>query len=150
LGKVFFWCNYFVFLMIKLGFLFMWSAFCTTIDPDCCSTIMLDDYFKTNPGVKDLPWPGIESQSPSPQPVVMAMSYDDPNDVQTNICKTLTSVCNTKGEKEERSEVNEEGGWAAYTLLKYYLTKAMQYYHQKEQTCQKYSANLLSNLRLKP
>jgi len=25
--------------------------------------MMLDDYFKTNPGVKDLPQPGIEPQS---------------------------------------------------------------------------------------
>jgi len=30
-------------------------------------TIMLDDYFKTNQGVKDLPRPGIEPQSRSPQ-----------------------------------------------------------------------------------
>jgi len=28
---------------------------------------MLDDYLKTNPGVKDLPLPGIEPQLPSPQ-----------------------------------------------------------------------------------
>jgi len=28
---------------------------------------MLDDYLKTNPGVKDLPQPGIEPQSLSPQ-----------------------------------------------------------------------------------
>jgi len=27
---------------------------------------MLDDYLKTNPGVKDLPQPGIEPQPPSP------------------------------------------------------------------------------------
>jgi len=33
-------------------------------------TIMLDDYFMKNPGVKDLPWPGIKPQSPSLQPVV--------------------------------------------------------------------------------
>jgi len=39
---------------------------------------MLDDYFKTNPGVKYLPWLGIEPQSHSPQPVVIAMSYNDP------------------------------------------------------------------------
>jgi len=32
----------------------------------------------TNPGVKDLPLPGIDPQSPSPQPVVIAMSYNDP------------------------------------------------------------------------
>jgi len=38
---------------------------------------MSDDYFKTNPGVKDMPKPGIEPQSPSPQPVVIAMSYND-------------------------------------------------------------------------
>jgi len=30
-------------------------------------TIMLDDYLKTNPEVKDLPRPGIEPQPPSPQ-----------------------------------------------------------------------------------
>jgi len=29
-------------------------------------TIMLDDYLKTNPGVKDLPQPGIVPQPPSP------------------------------------------------------------------------------------
>jgi len=28
---------------------------------------MLDDYLKTNPGVKDLPRPGSEPQPPSPQ-----------------------------------------------------------------------------------
>jgi len=28
---------------------------------------MLDDHLKTNPGVKDLPRPGIETQPPSPQ-----------------------------------------------------------------------------------
>jgi len=36
---------------------------------------MLEDYFKTNPGVKDLPRSGIEPQSPSPQTNVMTMSY---------------------------------------------------------------------------
>jgi len=42
----------------------MWSA-----QPSILTmvTIMLDDYLKTNPGVKDLPWPGIEPQTPSPQ-----------------------------------------------------------------------------------
>jgi len=40
--------------------------------------IILDDYFKTNPGIKDLPWLGIEPQSPSTQIVVRAMSYNDP------------------------------------------------------------------------
>jgi len=39
--------------------------------------IMLNDYYKTKPGVKDLPWPGMEPQSPSPQPVVIAMNYND-------------------------------------------------------------------------
>jgi len=39
---------------------------------------MFNDYFKTNPGVKDLPLPWIEPQSPSPQPVVKAMSHEDP------------------------------------------------------------------------
>jgi len=28
---------------------------------------MLDDFLKTNPGVKDLPRPGTEQQPPSPQ-----------------------------------------------------------------------------------
>jgi len=40
---------------------------------------MFEDYFKANPGVKDLPSPEIEPQSPSPQLVVIAMSYNDPN-----------------------------------------------------------------------
>jgi len=40
-------------------------------------TIILDYYFKLNPGVKDLPQPGMEPQSPSPQPGVLATSYDD-------------------------------------------------------------------------
>jgi len=30
-------------------------------------TIILDDYLKTNPGVKDLPQLGIEPQPPNPQ-----------------------------------------------------------------------------------
>jgi len=30
-------------------------------------TIMQDDFLKTNPGVKDLPRPGIEPQHPGPQ-----------------------------------------------------------------------------------
>jgi len=38
---------------------------------------MLDDYLKANPGVVDLPWLGIEPQSPILQPVFMVMSYDD-------------------------------------------------------------------------
>jgi len=33
----------------------------------CMVTIILDDYLKTNPGVKDLLRPGIEPQPPSPQ-----------------------------------------------------------------------------------
>jgi len=44
-----------VFLIIKSG------------NPDFVITIMLDDYLKTNPGVKDLPRPGIEPQPPNPQ-----------------------------------------------------------------------------------
>jgi len=42
----------------------MWSA-----QPSILTvvTIMLDDYLKTNPGVKDLPRPVIEPQSPNPQ-----------------------------------------------------------------------------------
>jgi len=53
----------------------MWSA-----QPSILTlvTIELDDYFKTNPVVKDLPRPGIEPQSSSPQPVDVAMSYNDP------------------------------------------------------------------------
>jgi len=39
---------------------------------------MLDDYFKLSPGVKILPWLGIGPPSPSRQPVVIAMSYNDP------------------------------------------------------------------------
>jgi len=38
---------------------------CTTINPDCGITIILDDYLKRNPGVKDLPRPAIEPQPPS-------------------------------------------------------------------------------------
>jgi len=34
---------------------------------------MSDDYFKINPGVKDLPRRVIEHQSPGPQPVVKAI-----------------------------------------------------------------------------
>jgi len=34
------------------------------------------DYLKINPRIKDFPWPGIESQSPSPRPVVIAVSYN--------------------------------------------------------------------------
>jgi len=60
------WC----FLTIKSGFLFMWSAQPPILT---MATIMLDDYFKTNPGIKDLLWPLIEPQTPSPQPVVTAM-----------------------------------------------------------------------------
>jgi len=39
---------------------------------------MSDDYFKTDPGINNLPWPGIEPQSPRPQTVVIAMSYNNP------------------------------------------------------------------------
>jgi len=43
----------------------MWSA-----QPSILTkvTIMLDDYLIVNPGVKDLPWLGIEPQSPSQMP----------------------------------------------------------------------------------
>jgi len=41
---------------------------------------MLHDYFKTNPGLKVLPWRRIEPQFPSP--VVIVMSYNDPNTAQ--------------------------------------------------------------------
>jgi len=54
----------------------MWSAQPSIL---IVVTIMLDDYCNTNPGVQDLPWLGIDPQSPSPQPVVIAMSYYDPN-----------------------------------------------------------------------
>jgi len=76
--------NYFVFLIIKSGFLLMWSA-----QPSGLTvvTIMLDDYFKTNPGVKDLPWPGIERQFPSPQPLVISMSCYKPMNLFLGICK---------------------------------------------------------------
>jgi len=49
----------------------MWSA-----QPSILTVV--DDYFKTNPGVKDLPWLGIEPQFPSLQPVVVVMSYNNP------------------------------------------------------------------------
>jgi len=61
---VYFRYNHFVLLITNYDFLFMWSAqpsFLTEV------TMMLDYNFKTNPGVKDLPRPGIEPQSPSPQ-----------------------------------------------------------------------------------
>jgi len=48
-------------------------------------TIILDDYLKTNPGVKDLPWPGIEPQPPSPQSDALTIKpwrpHDDDNDL---------------------------------------------------------------------
>jgi len=51
----------------------MWSA-----QPSILTivTIIYDDYFKANPGVKDLPGPGIEPQSPSPQALVIAISFN--------------------------------------------------------------------------
>jgi len=55
------WLNFDViillFLIIKSGFMFMWSA-----QPSILTvvTVMLDDYLQPNPGVKDLPWVGIE------------------------------------------------------------------------------------------
>jgi len=64
----------FVFLIMKSGFFV--HVICKTINPEYGN--VKDDYFKTNPGVKDLSWTGIEPQSPSPQPVVIAMSYNDP------------------------------------------------------------------------
>jgi len=60
-----FWCNYFVFFKNSIRFFI--QLLCTTFN----------DYFKTNPGVKDLPWPGIEPQSHSPQQVVIAMRFND-------------------------------------------------------------------------
>jgi len=53
----------------------MWSA-----QPSILTEIiiMLDDHFNTNPYVKYLPWLGIEPLSSSPQPVVIAMSHNDP------------------------------------------------------------------------
>jgi len=63
--------KYFEFL-IKIRF-FVHLIY-TSINPDH----HVSDYFKTIPGVKDLPWLGIEPQSPSSQPVVMVMSNSDP------------------------------------------------------------------------
>jgi len=48
--------------MIKSDFLFMWSAQPLILTE---VTTMLDDCFKKNPGVKVLPWPGIEWPLPS-------------------------------------------------------------------------------------
>jgi len=53
---------------------------------------MLDDYFKTNPGVKDLPWPGIEPQSPSPLPVVIALSYNELKGIESSQLKMLETI----------------------------------------------------------
>jgi len=88
-GNDVFRCNYFMFLIIKSGFLFMWSA-----QPSILTVviIMLDDYFKTNPGVNNLPWPGIEPQSPSPQPVVVAMSYNNPKCLTYFHCEPFQSI----------------------------------------------------------
>jgi len=64
LSLVKFWCNYFVFSIIKSDFLCVWSA-----QPSILTvvTIILDDYLKTNPWVKDYPWPGIKLQPPCAQ-----------------------------------------------------------------------------------
>jgi len=72
-NDMYFLMGLFCVLIIKSGFLFMWSS-----QPSIMTevTIMLYDYFKSNPGVKDLPWSGIEPQSPSPCPVAIAMSYN--------------------------------------------------------------------------
>jgi len=53
-----------VYLIIKSGILFTWSAQPSILT---VATIILDDYLKTNPGVKDLPRPGIKPQPHSPQ-----------------------------------------------------------------------------------
>jgi len=52
----------------------MWSAQQSTE-----VTILLDDYFKTNPGVKDLPWLGIEPRSPSPQSRQLQWPHNEAN-----------------------------------------------------------------------
>jgi len=49
---------------------------------------VVDDYLNTNPEVKDLPGLGIELQSPSPQLVVIAMSYNDPIKACSKILQT--------------------------------------------------------------
>jgi len=76
-------------LIIKSGFLFIWSS-----QPSILTevTIMLDDYFKTFAEVKYLIWLGIEPQSPSPQPVVIAMIYND--HWWTKFCTGLPSYLN--------------------------------------------------------
>jgi len=57
-GNGIFWCNYFVFLIIKSAFLFMWSARPSILNE---VSITLDDYFlRQILGSKicpDLPWP---------------------------------------------------------------------------------------------
>jgi len=53
---------------------------------------MLDDYLKTNPGVKDLPLLGIEHQSTSPKPVITAMSYKDPCILNSLILSRLVTI----------------------------------------------------------
>jgi len=45
---------------------------------------MLDDYLKTNPGVKDLPRPGIEPQSPSPQPKATTAPHEQVKNLKSN------------------------------------------------------------------
>jgi len=54
-------------------FLFTWSA-----QPSILTEVTVMIILRPNPGVKDLPWPGIELQSPSPCPVVIALSYSNP------------------------------------------------------------------------
>jgi len=54
-----------VFLIIKSGFFVHVIAAQSSILTEV--TIMLDDYLKTNPGVKDFARPGIELQPPNPQ-----------------------------------------------------------------------------------
>jgi len=68
------WWNHCVFLIIKSSFLFMWFA-----QPSILTkvTIVLDEYFKANLGVKDLPQLEVEPQSPSPQPVEKVFFVND-------------------------------------------------------------------------
>jgi len=48
----------------------MWSAHPKVI-------FLFDDYFKANPGIKDLPQTGIESRTPSPQSDVIAIRHKE-------------------------------------------------------------------------
>jgi len=68
-------------------------------------TILLDDYFKTNPRVKDLSRPGIEPQSPSPQPVVIAVTPPYRSDPGQPIKKFYRLKINTLWEGKIKSQI---------------------------------------------